>query len=284
MKFQGNLHKMKTEAGSPVSYSLELGGDRLRLNDWIGKDVRIEYLQEIECIHCGRPTRKSFNQGYCYPCFANLAQCDSCIMSPEKCHFHLGTCREPEWGQAHCMRPHIVYLANTSGLKVGITRESQLPTRWIDQGAVQALPVLRVSKRYHAGLIEAAFRQHVNDRTNWRGMLKNEVEPADLYAVFESLWPTISANLDAELLDDAELVAAAGASVDFDYPALCYPHKVTSFNLDKNPLAEGRLDAIKGQYLLLDSGVINIRKYGGYLVSMECQTALQSGTMELRPR
>jgi len=273
VKFQGNLHKMHTAAGSPVSYSLDLGGRQLELNDWLGKNVRIEYLQEIECIHCGRPTRKSFNQGYCYPCFASLAQCDACIMSPEKCHFHLGTCREPEWALEHCMRPHIVYLANTSGLKVGITRESQLPTRWIDQGAVQAMPMLRVSQRYHAGLIEAAFRQHVNDRTNWRGMLKHEVEELDLFAVFESLWPTVSQRLDAKLLDDAELIATAGGSLDFDYPALRFPQKISSFNLDKNPLAEGRLDAIKGQYLLLDSGVINIRKYGGYLVSMECAAA-----------
>jgi len=264
---------MNTEAGSPVSYSLELGGRRLQLNDWIGKEVRIEYLQEIECIHCGRPTRKSFIQGYCYPCFASLAQCDQCIMSPEKCHYHLGTCREPEWALEHCMRPHIIYLANTSGLKVGITRESQLPTRWIDQGAVQAMPVLRVSKRYHAGLIEAAFREHVNDRTNWRNMLKNEVEEIDLYAVFENLWPAISARLDPLLLEDAEPLAAAGREIGFDYPALRYPQKVSSFNLDKNPVAEGSLDAIKGQYLLLDSGVINIRKYGGYLVSMECAAA-----------
>ena len=269
MKIQGNLHKMHTAAQSPVVYSVELGGQRLELNDWLGKHIRIEYLQEIECIHCGRPTRKSFNQGYCYPCFSSLAQCDRCIMSPEQCHFHLGTCREPEWALEHCMRPHIVYLANTSGLKVGITRESQLPTRWIDQGAVQAMPVLRVSKRYHAGLIEAAFRQYVSDRTNWRSMLKNEVEETDLYRLFESLWPEVSEHLDAELLDDAELLASPDATLGIDYPALAYPQKITSFNLDKNPLAEGRLQAIKGQYLLLDSGVINIRKYGGYLVSMQ---------------
>ena len=264
---------MHTAAQSPVSYSLELGGQRLELNDWLGRDIRIEYLQEIECIHCGRPTNKSFNQGYCYPCFRDLAQCDQCIMSPEKCHFHLGTCREPEWGLEHCMRPHIVYLANTSGLKVGITRESQLPTRWIDQGAVQAMPVLRVSKRYHAGLIEAAFRQHVSDRTNWRSMLKNEVEEMDLYPLFESLWPEVSENLDAELLDDAELLASPDAACGFDFPALAFPTKITSFNLDKNPLVEGRLQAIKGQYLLLDTGVINIRKYGGYLVSMQADGA-----------
>ena len=262
---------MYTAAQSPVVYSLELGGRRIELNDWIGRGIRIEDLQEIECIHCGRGTNKSFKQGYCYPCFRDLAQCDQCIMSPEKCHFHLGTCREPEWGLEHCMRPHIVYLANTSGLKVGITRESQLPTRWIDQGAVQAMPVLRVSKRYHAGLIEAAFRQHVSDRTNWRSMLKNEVDEVELYGLFESLWPQVEATLDAELRADAELIAEPSRALAIDYPALAWPQKVTSFNLDKNPLVEGRLDAIKGQYLLLDNGVINIRKYGGYLVSMECE-------------
>jgi hypothetical protein len=167
---------MHTEIGSPVRYSLELGGQRVDLSDYLGGHLRIEYLQQIECVHCGRLTKKSFNQGFCYPCFISLAQCDRCIMSPENCHYHLGTCREPDWGQANCMRAHIIYLSNTSGVKVGITRETQLPTRWIDQGAVRALPIIRVTQRYHAGLIEHAFRQHVSDRTNWRNMLKNEVE------------------------------------------------------------------------------------------------------------
>jgi hypothetical protein len=270
VKFQGTLHKMQTEATSPISYRLELGGQQLKLNDWLGRQISIEYLQQIECIHCGRVTRKSFGQGYCYPCFSNLAQCDLCILSPEKCHFHLGTCREPDWGLSHCMRPHIIYLANTSGVKVGITRESQLPHRWIDQGALQALPILRVSKRYHAGLIEAAFRQYVSDRTNWRNMLKNEVDEVDLYQLFLSCWPKLEAELDAELLDDAEVVALADGVLDLDYPALEYPVKINSFNLDRQARVEGRLDAIKGQYLLLDNGVINIRKYGGYLVAMEC--------------
>jgi len=269
MQVRGNLHKMLTTATSPVSYRLELGGQQLVLNDWLGKNIRIEYLQQIECIHCGRLTRKSFSQGYCYPCFSSLAQCDLCIVSPEKCHFHLGTCREPDWGMSHCMRPHIVYLSNTSGVKIGITRETQLPHRWIDQGAIQAIPILRVSKRYHAGLIEQAFKQYVSDRTNWRNMLKNEVEELDLFQVFESLWPQVKSALDSELLDDVEVIAAAETALRLDYPAIVYPTKISSFNLDKLPLVEGRLEAIKGQYLLLDNGVINIRKYGGYLVSME---------------
>ncbi len=261
---------MFAEATSPVSYSLELGGQRVNLNQWLGKQIKIEYLQQIECIHCGRATRKSFSQGYCYPCFTSLAQCDLCIMSPEKCHYHLGTCRQPDWGISHCMRPHIIYLANTSTVKIGITRETQLPTRWIDQGAVQAIPILRVTKRYHAGLIEHAFKQYVSDRTNWRNMLKNEVEAIDLYQVFESIWPQVKTQLDTELIDDAEEIASVDGILNLDYPALKYPAKVNSFNLDKQALVEGKLDAIKGQYLILDNGVINIRKYGGYLVSLEC--------------
>jgi len=261
---------MFAEATSPVSYSLELGGQQVNLNQCLGRKISIEYLQQIECIHCGRATRKSFSQGYCYPCFSSLAQCDLCIMSPEKCHYHLGTCRQPDWGLSHCMRPHIIYLANTSTVKIGITRETQLPTRWIDQGAIQAIPILRVTKRYHAGLIEHAFKQFVSDRTNWRNMLKNEVEVIDLYQVYESFWPQVKAQLEAELIDDAEEIASAEAILNLDYPALKYPARVNSFNLDKQPLVEGKLDAIKGQYLILDNGVINIRKYGGYLVSLEC--------------
>jgi len=270
VKLQGNLHKMHAEQGNPVRYSLELGERRINLSDRLGQQLKIEFLQQIECVHCGRITSKSFNQGYCYPCFINLAQCDRCIMAPENCHYHLGTCREPEWGLANCMRPHIVYLSNTSGVKVGITRESQLPTRWIDQGAVRAMPILRVSKRYYAGLIEHAFRQHVSDRTNWRNMLKNEVEEIDLFEVFQTLWAKIKPGLASEISDDIEVVARAGAAIDLHYPALAYPARVTSFNLDKQPLVVGRLDAIKGQYLILDGGVINIRKYGGYFVNLEC--------------
>ena len=269
MKFQGLLHKMHNQLQAPVSYQLELSGLTLQLNDAIGKNIRIEYLQQIECVQCGRKINKSFNQGYCYPCFSSLAQCDICIVSPEKCHYHLGSCREPEWGEQFCMKPHIIYLSNTSGVKVGITRETQLPTRWIDQGAVQALAILRVSKRYHAGLIETAFKKHFNDKTNWRSMLKNDVSEIDLFNEFDSCWSQVRDSLDKDLLADVEVIAVSDGAVDIEYPALAYPTKVSSFNLDKNALVEGRLEAIKGQYLILDNGVINIRKYGGYLVSVE---------------
>lgn len=260
---------MHVSPDTPVCYELNLGGETVRLNDYIGRSLRLEYLQSIECIHCGRKTSKSFNQGFCYPCFSRLAQCDMCIVSPEKCHYHLGTCREPQWGLANCMKPHIIYLSNTSGVKVGITRESQLPVRWIDQGAVQALAILRVSKRYHSGLIETAFKKHLNDKTNWRNMLKHEVEYVDLKEVFETLWPIVKRTLADELLDDIEVIGDGEGVKDLEYPSIQFPSKIASFNLDKNPLVEGRLDAIKGQYLIFDSGVINIRKYAGYLVNLE---------------
>jgi len=269
MKYQGHLHKMFSQLTTPVSYQLELSGQTINMHELLGKQLRLTYEQTINCVHCGRKTNKSFNQGYCYPCFTSLAQCDLCIMSPERCHYHLGTCREPEWGEANCMQPHVIYLSNTSGIKVGITRQSQIPMRWIDQGAVQALPILGVNSRYHSGLIETAFKKHLNDRTNWRKMLKNELEDIDLLNTFESLWPQVEPELDAEVTQGVEVLASRDALVDIAFPALSYPTKIISFNLDKQPIVEGKLNAIKGQYLIFDNGVINMRKYGGYLASLE---------------
>lgn len=167
------------------------------------------------------------------------------------------------------MQPHVIYLSNTSGVKIGITRESQLPTRWIDQGAVQALAILRVTKRYHSGLVESAFKQYLNDRTNWRNMLKNEVEDIDLFEVFETVWPKVKQALGDEVMDDVEVIADQSRLTTIDYPSMRYPTKITSFNLDRSPVVEGRLDAIKGQYLIFDNGVINLRKYGGYRVCLQ---------------
>ncbi len=258
-------------ADGPVQYGLPLDDEYLPLNDLLGKTLRIQYSGTIHCIHCGRRSNKSFSQGYCYPCFTRLAQCDSCIVSPEKCHYFEGTCREPEWGQQHCMVDHIVYLANSSGVKVGITRESQLPTRWIDQGALQALPIMRVKTRQQSGLVEDVLRQHVADKTNWRTMLKGEIVLADLPAIRDALFDRTEKQLTVledrfglqalQRLDDV-------APMNIDYPVLEYPTKVTSFNLDKVPSLEGTLLGIKGQYLIFDSGVINIRKYTAYHVEV----------------
>lgn len=267
----GSLGKMHSQlqSGQPVSYQLPIGEQLLPLNELLGRRLSIEYLGEIHCCHCGRKTRKSFNQGYCYPCFRKLPQCDSCIVSPEKCHYHQGTCRDPAWGEQFCMMEHVVYLANSSGLKVGITRATQVPTRWIDQGASQAVAFMRVATRHQSGLLEVLFKESVNDRTNWRAMLKGAPEPLDLLTSVEQL-VSVNATRIAALQEQFGIQAIQQVKTStvlaIDYPVLEYPAKVTSQSFDKQSLIEGTLLGIKGQYLLLDTGVINIRKHTAYQV------------------
>lgn len=272
LKLQGAASKMATAlVDGEVSYTLKLDEHSVDMNRLIGTSVALRYLGEIHCVHCGRLSKKSFNQGYCYPCFKRLAQCDSCIVSPEKCHYFEGSCREPEWGERHCMIDHIVYLANSSGVKVGITRGTQLPTRWMDQGAVAGLPIFRVSNRLQSGLVESIYKAHVADKTSWQAMLKGLPADQDLVQRRDELAQLCGQEIDAleqrfglqaiQRLDDAQVQ-------NIRYPVLEYPSKVKSFNLDKLPVAEGCLMGIKGQYLIFDTGVINIRKYGGYQIEL----------------
>ena len=267
----GHLQKMRTELSAPVQYQLPVGEQLIDVNALLGKPLKMTYNGEISCIHCARKTKKSFNQGYCYPCFKKLAQCDSCIVSPEKCHYFEGTCREPSWGDDHCMQDHFVYLANSSGVKVGITRGSQIPTRWMDQGAIEALPIFRVSNRLQSGLIEVIFKQHVADKTNWRRMLKGEVDSMDLQVERDRLLEACAGEI--QQLQQEQGIQAIQAITDADqvsinYPVLEHPSKISSLNFDKNPVVEGTLMGIKGQYLLLDTGVINIRKFSAYHVEL----------------
>ncbi len=253
-----------------VVYHLRAGEHRLALNERIGEPLTLRWTGAIACTHCGRATKKSFAQGHCYPCFKRLAQCDTCIMKPETCHFFQGTCREPEWGERHCFQPHIVYLANSSGLKVGITRKTQMPTRWLDQGAIQALPILEVDTRQQSGFVEMLFKEQVADRTNWRAMLKGDVPPIDLAAERDRLLTLLASGLD-QLRDThgADAIRALEQPAQaFHYPVSVFPKKVVSHNFDKHPRVEGVLEGIKGQYLLLDSGVINLRKFTGYEIQV----------------
>jgi len=265
----GTLKKMRVERNEPVDYFLPLGDIHVPLQPFIGQTLHLHYTGEIYCTHCGRKTSKSFNQGYCFPCVKKLAQCDMCILKPETCHYHLGTCREPEWGEANCMISHIVYLANSSGLKVGITRETQIPTRWIDQGATQALPIFRVGSRYQSGLIEVLLAQHVADKTNWQALVKGDAEPIDLAAARDRLLAqcgTELAQLQARFPGQIEALDLPVES--FVYPVLNYPAKVKALSFDTATDVSGTLTGIKGQYLLLDTGVINIRKFTAYQVEL----------------
>ncbi len=267
----GTVRKMRTSLEDPVQYTMLLGGHEIPLNQYLGRQLQLDYQGVINCVHCDRKTNKSFNQGYCYPCFRHLAQCDSCIISPEKCHYAAGTCREPQWGEEHCMIDHFVYLANTSGLKVGITRGSQVPTRWMDQGASQAQAIFRVSSRLHSGLVEVVFKNHVADKTHWQAMLKGPAQPRDLEEARCQLMEACADDIE-QLRQQQGLQAITVLEGEpqtcISYPVLEYPVKVKSFNLDKTPGVRGTLMGIKGQYLIFDTGVINMRKYGGYQLSL----------------
>lgn len=254
-----------------VDYQMVLGEHRIAMKPLIGQKIQLKFAGEIHCIACDRNIKKSYSGGYCFPCSQKLAQCDLCIMKPETCHYDQGTCREPEWGEAFCMQDHIVYLANSSGIKVGITRINQIPTRWIDQGASQALPIFRVKSRYQSGLVEVIFKSHVSDRTDWRKMLKGENEKLDLLAIQTQLMNECNQQI-IQLQQRFGVTAITPLDNEYvrniSYPVIRYPEKVKSFNLDKTPDISGVLNGIKGQYLIFDTGVINLRKYTGYNITM----------------
>ena len=268
---RGFLRKMKTRLNTPVDYYLPLGEQEIHLNPYIGDRIQLTFHGRIQCRHCGRASRKSYSQGYCYPCFKKLAQCDLCMVSPERCHYEQGTCREPEWADNFCMQPHIVYLANSSGIKVGITRPDQIPTRWIDQGAVQAVPVFRVASRQISGFTEVMFKKHISDKTQWQRMLRAEDAHIDLCAIRDNLLDQVQADL--LVLQNRFGIQAIQSVVNaqvqtIEYPVLQYPTKVKSMNFDKTPQIEGLLMGIKGQYLIFDIGVINLRRFTSYEVEL----------------
>jgi len=271
----GLVRKMRVTQGSPVRYQMVLSEQEIDLNPLLGQTITLVHTGTIVCINCNRVTRKSFSQGYCYGCFSSLAECDQCVMSPEKCHFHLGTCRDAEWGKANCMRPHYVYLANSSGVKVGITRDNQLPTRWIDQGAIAGLVIAEVQSRYVSGLLEAAIRQFVSDRTSWQKMLKGDIEDIDLNEAWSALYPKVKTTIEEiknTVGESAINLKPPVETTKISFPVKIYPSKIKSLNLDKTPQISGKLEGIKGQYLMLDSGVINLRKYTGYEIEFSADS------------
>lgn len=268
-----NLDKMEVELiDGKAIYKLQTNSGLVIMNDLIGKTFKIHSDKEINCCNCGKKTNKNYSGGYCYPCSIKLAECDMCILRPELCHFDKGTCRQPDWGLQNCMIPHYVYLANSSGLKVGITRTTQIPTRWIDQGAVQALPILKVGTRYMSGVFEKLISSEVNDKTDWRKMLKGDPEEIDLEAKRDELFELFGEDLDDlenRFGSDKVSILESELVVDIKYPVETYPEKVSSVSLDKAEVVGGRLQGIKGQYLIFDVGVINIRSHTGHKVHLE---------------
>lgn len=267
---KGTLKKMSASLDGNVTYRLPVGDELVELTPFIGKTLTLTHTGNIFCSSCGKKTKKSYSQGHCFVCMKKLASCDMCIMKPETCHYDEGTCREPQWGEDNCMVDHFVYLSNTSSLKVGITRHTQIPTRWIDQGATQGLPILKVKTRQISGLIEVELAKHISDKTNWRTLLKEDGADMDLVQRAAELLPLVEPTIEklrAQYGEDAIEVLQESIT-PLSYPVEEHPTKITSHNFDKNPEVTGILKGIKGQYLIFDTGVINIRKFSSYEVEV----------------
>lgn len=268
-KIQGTLRKMRVELLNPVNYFMRLGEAEFKLNPYIGKKITMRFLGQINCIQCGRKTAKSFQQGYCFPCMRLLQECNLCLIHPERCLVETGQCPKDHWAHTQCQAEQVLYLANSSGLKVGITRKENIPMRWIDQGAIQGLPIFRAENRYRIGLLEVCFRKFRNDKTNWRAMLKNEVSLMDLTSERDQLLAEAQSEIKALQARYPDIQPLQEVPVEIHYPVITYPTKIVSLSFDTTPEVEGRLCGIKGQYLLLDKGVINMRKFGGYFIEVE---------------
>ncbi len=253
---------MSVQIGDPIMYTLNLSTD-VDMNARIGKHIRLEWNGIINCLACKKVTKKSFGQGFCYTCFMNAPESAECIIRPELCRAHLGEGRDPEWEEKHHNKPHIVYLAASSAVKVGITREDQVPTRWIDQEATAAIRLAETENRYEAGRVEVALKELFTDRTNWRKMLTNDVD--NTIDLEEEKW-ALEEHLPADIMD---LFSENDEIVNLNYPVLEFPTKVKSLSFDKTPVIEGVLKGIKGQYLFFENNeVLNIRKHTSYYVEI----------------
>ena len=262
MTYEGVLTKIQTEFSNPLQYYLVFENSFLSLNQLLDKSLEINFTG-YQCLNCGKK-KKIFRQGFCFDCFMSSAAAGDWIMKPELSTAHLNIeDRDLEYEKKVQLQPHIVYLALSSEVKVGVTRKTQVPTRWIDQGAVQALPIVEVPNRYLAGITEVALKEHYADKTNWQKMLKNEIPSVDLITEKASLKDFIPAEVQ-EYYD-----ANRNDLYELHFPVLEYPNKVNSLNLDKSPNFSGKLTGIKGQYLIFEDGtVFNIRTFEGYVVKI----------------
>ncbi len=262
MKYEGVLTKMKTENAETIQYFLDFETDFLHLNALLDKKIRIQFIK-YQCLGCGTD-KKIFRQGYCYDCFYALPQTADWVIRPELSKAHLGQEeRDLEYEKKVQLQPHIVYLANSSSVKVGVTRKQQIPTRWIDQGAHEAIEILEAPNRYLAGITEMALKEYVSDKTNWRAMLKNDIKDEDLLAWRDKLKSAIPTEAQPYFIEHNK-------ETHLHFPVLQYPVKPTTLNLQKTPEYTGVLKGIKGQYLMFeDNTVFNVRSNEGLVVEIK---------------
>ncbi|MBG90733.1 MAG: hypothetical protein CL521_02835 [Actinobacteria bacterium] len=255
------LRKMCVEDQSPIRYWVSDSDTKADISGWVGQEIRIQFEGKITCTKCDRAIKKTYD-GYCYPCWRDAPETAPCVIRPELCEAHLQKGKDPEWEVRNHDQPHYVYLALSSGVKVGVTRATQVPTRWIDQGAIKAKIIAETPNRYLAGCIEVALKAHVADKTQWRKMLTNQVTDANLDEVLQGLLPHLSDEYRPYMIMDQPIHS-------LEYPVVEFPLKVKSISLDKQSSLSGRLIGVKGQYLIFEEGlVLNIRKHAGYHIQL----------------
>lgn len=265
MEYQGVLTKMQTEFGTPIQYYLNFDENFIHLNALLTHKIQIDFLG-FQCLHCGKK-KKIFRQGFCFDCATQSASAGDWIMKPELSKAHLGIeDRDLAYEMKVQLQPHVVYLAFSSEIKVGVTRNTQIPTRWIDQGAAAALPIVELPNRYLAGITEVALKSYYVDKTHWRKMLQPQLPTQDLMqeraTLLDKLPPETQPFFDNYQPELCEL----------NYPVLQYPSKIQSLNLNHTPSFSGKLMGIKGQYLIFEDGtVFNIRTYEGFVVRISIQ-------------
>lgn len=264
MNLSGNISKMRAEFDQPIRYFLPVGEQEVAMNELIGHSVSLKFSGQINCIACGKKTKTSFNQGFCYSCLQTAPEASETVMRPELSKAHLGIARDMEWARQHDLIEHVVYLAVSSELKVGVTRHHQIPTRWIDQGASRAIELCRTPNRHIAGIIEVWLKKHFTDKTNWRAMLQNHIATQiDLSEEKKNALQLLTPELQRYYSDNDTIW-------ELSYPVLHYPEKLNSLSFDKTPDISGILSGIKGQYLIFDQGrVLNIRKHNGYWLDIK---------------
>lgn len=263
MKYEGNMLKMQVKVQNPLQYYLPVGNDKIHLNPLIGKEIKLTFRDKINCIHCGDETTKSFHQGFCYSCFISVPQTDEGVLKPEKDKSHLGVSRDMEWAKKNTLIDHYVYLSVTSNLKVGVTRHTQIPERWIDQGAISAIKIAKTPYRQLAGLIEVELKKHLSDKTNWSKMLSSNQSDIDLKKKKK--------DLNALMPDEfKQYITLDNRVYSFNYPIDKTFDSYKALLLDKESEIRLTLAGVKGQYLVFDNGAsINVRRHNGYLISIE---------------
>jgi len=261
MKYQGVLKKMSTENLETIQYYLDMESDFLNMNQLLGKTIEMTF-DKYECLNC-HLNKQIYRQGFCKSCFFETPNAGDWIMRPELSTAHLGIeDRDLEYEKQAQLQPHIVYLANSSNVKVGVTRRQQVPTRWIDQGAHEAIEIVEVPNRYLAGITEVALKAHVGDKTNWRKMLKNDIEDASLQEWQQKLKEFIPEEAKAYFIEN-------NSETHLNFPVNKYPEKPKSLNLVKEQSYSGTLVGIKGQYLIFeDQTVFNVRSNEGLVVTI----------------